>query len=193
VVLERLRLAVDGAGNAIAVFQEGNAFRARRFDVDTETWEPAVDLQATELTDSGGTVDVGMAPDGTAIASGRRYVQGTYAIWARRFVPNAGSGTWEAATTLDVDPAHFPLKTQTGMDALGNGLVIVFPSNAAPQLHRFLVAGGGWQAGTTTLAGPGGLSGDVAFDPFGMGPGGHAFVAGRNPIASTSLYAVRIP
>lgn len=117
------QLAVDGAGNGFAVWQEGGATAesriwTNRYTVE-EGWGTPEIVQNGELT-AALTPAVAADPDGNAIAIWlqRAMDSSDLVVWANRF----SNGSWGAAEPIDDMPTPTGLELHIGMDADGNAI-----------------------------------------------------------------------
>jgi hypothetical protein len=166
------RVAMDEAGNAIAVWQQSDDTRhqvwASRYQAGTG-WEEPVRLSASDTADAYGP-RVAMNHAGAAIVVWRHTEGMATQAWTNRYV--AGMG-WGEAEPVQVDgqPAFITgwdyTTPQVGIDADGDAIVIVldhvYQILAVPHL-----ASSGWGEAETLSQG--------SVDPFALAvaPGGHA-------------------
>jgi len=170
------RLAADAAGNAFAVWQEGDRIWTNRYVVD-QGWGTPELLQNGEVTAARNpAIAADAAGNAIAIWSQDDMDINDVVVWSNRYVPGAG---WGAAEPIDqpIDPTPDPLDraTAVGMDADGNAIAIwtkaAFPGDLI-WANRY-APGAGW--GTAQL-----IKADEATDADGarltVGSAGDAFV-----------------
>jgi hypothetical protein len=177
------RVAMDGSGNAIAVWRQyytdptssftGYVAMASRF-VPGAGWGTAEIITGLYL-DAGFPplyAQVAMNTAGVAVAVWEQFDPGTFgssnvtSIWANRYTPGVG---WGAATLIEdrTTPAFAP---QVAVDAAGNAVVVWLQGNSASGRSIWgnsFVAGTGWGTNVQVIAGNGNadapqLAGDAA-------------------------------
>lgn len=150
---EGLRVGIDGDGNAFLLVVKLNQHILRRFDVDTQTWSAPVNVQGSPACPS--SVRIAVAADGHAIVSGCTNAAPGPGIFATRYVPDAGDGTWEGAVLLGSGNTGIH---DLGMDANGNAVAMwtLAADNTMGKSRRFSTASG-WSATTSDFPAPTGL------------------------------------
>ena len=137
------RIAVDPAGNAVAVWTQAdgsnNSAWASRFDVGSG-W----DLPSTIETNPGSVEwpDVGMDLAGNAIATWRQMEGSEWSVWANRFVPGLG---WGTAAPIE-SGAGEARRADVVIDSAGNSIAVWRQWDGASWsvvANRY-VMGGGW-------------------------------------------------
>jgi hypothetical protein len=156
-------VSVDGAGNAIAVWQTSPPgivnIRAARYTVASNTWDPGVDLAAENFTDYPGGMAV-MANDD----EGNVVVAWASQTRVRAVSYLAGTGAW----TAPHDVATFPFAK--GLTIAGNGpghFVLAWVRGAQPasiESARFTPMTNTWTAPVTVSSGSSLLAPAVAVD-----------------------------
>ncbi len=142
------RVAVDGHGNAIAVWSQGHIW-ANRYTVSTG-WGTPVIIDTDAPHGMAANPRLGMDSDGNAIAvwSQSEVLDGApHSIWTNRYVVGAG---WETATLLETDTGSAILP-DVAVDASGDALAVWSQFDGAfySILATRYVVGTGW--GTPTL------------------------------------------
>lgn len=139
-------IAVDGAGNALAVWTQSDGIRnsiwANRYTAGVG-WEMAQVLGTDDSVplyrDSGmGWLQMAMDSNGNAIAVWPQYEDFLSSIWSNRYTIGEGWGTAELIESDDTYDAMYP---EMAMDSNGNALV-VWEQNAL--LSNTYIVGQGW-------------------------------------------------
>ncbi len=148
-----VRVGIDDDGNAFLLLVTFSQHVVRRFDVDTQTWSAPQNLQGSPVCSTGARIAV--AADGHAIVSGCTNASPGPGIFARRFVPDAGDGTWEASVLLGAGNTGV---TDLGMDANGNAVAIwtLSADNTMGKARRFSTTTG-WSGTTSDFPAPTGI------------------------------------
>jgi hypothetical protein len=122
---EGLHVAIDGSGNAIAVWNQSDGTRfnilANRYTTATGAWGTA-QLIETDNAGDAGDPRVGFDAAGNAIAVWQQFDGTRWSIFANRY--NAATGTWGTAQLIETDntgPAYIP---QVAVDASGNAIAV---------------------------------------------------------------------
>jgi len=117
------QVAVDGSGNAVAVWQQSDGTRdniwANRYVPDTG-WGTA---KLIETDDAGNAwySQVAMDGGGNAVAVWKQWDGTRWNIWANHYVPGTGWGTAQLIEMNDAGDAWFP---QVAMDGSGNAVAV---------------------------------------------------------------------
>jgi hypothetical protein len=120
------KIALDPAGNGIAVWHQYDGVSAFRYNVWANRyaagvgWGTATLIETNDTGDAVGPV-VALDPNGTGIAVWTQYDGFSDSIWANRFVPGTGWGTATVIETDDTGPAYVP---HIALDPDGNGLAV---------------------------------------------------------------------
>ncbi len=139
----RPQIALDGQGNAIALWQDlpsGNIW-SNRYALGSGWGTAAL------VDDSDGPADsaqIAMNPRGNAIAVWHQFDGTRDAIRARRYVPGSG---WAAVEPIGDDGAHDAHLPQIAIDSAGNAIAVWQQSDGTRRdirANRF-VAASGWQ------------------------------------------------
>jgi|GEM_PF-1136118 len=96
-VVSTPKLAFDGNGNGIAVWQQGNDLFARRYDKATDTWAAAVALDSRTATV--GSISLSVDAQGNAIAGWVQNDGTANSAYVNRF--DQSTGTWGSATLVE--------------------------------------------------------------------------------------------
>ena len=142
------RIAMDAAGNAIAVWQKvgvnGNNVWSSRFDIASGRWSAAPELLETDDTGGALNADVAADPAGNAIAIWRQFDGARNRVYVNHY--NAGVG-WSGATALENNTGN-ARDTAIAMDA--NGAAVAAwtqdDNNAIHVYARRYTPGNGWDA-----------------------------------------------
>ena len=136
------QVAVDGSGNAIAVWEQSDGTRssvwANRYTAASNTWGAAVLL---ETSDYGHALDPQIAMDGSgnAIAVWSQVVGSWSNIYANRYTLGAG---WGTATLIENIPGSIFDPPQIAVDNVGNAIAVFIIENEV-YANRY-TAGVGW-------------------------------------------------
>ena len=145
------QVAIDGSGNAIAVWMQVDGtlanIVANRYVAATNSWGTA---QLIETNSSGhaGVAQVAVDGSGNAVAVWRQDDGIRTNIWANRYV--VGSG-WETAQLIETDNAGYAEVPQVAIDGSGNAIAVWMQSDGTRTniwANRYVV-GSGW--GTAQL------------------------------------------
>ena len=147
VVARRPKIAVDGLGNLMAVWQQ--PINPTTITLWTNRYHPAsgwgtATLLENNLNSAGGNnAEIAMDPSGNATVVWHES-GGTWAnLWARRY---AAGGAWGAATLIENDNTGAAAGHRVVMDTAGNAMVVWVQSGFI-QFNRYLV-GSGWGSAT---------------------------------------------
>lgn len=120
------RVAVDDAGNAIAVWQQEDGAASAdhsiwysRYLAGAAGWQ-----QAQPLETAGGDARsprIAMTPAGEAFAVWRQRESGSFRVWAAHFVPGSG---WEAPVRIENDVGKIPSGPTVAVDNSGNAFAV---------------------------------------------------------------------
>jgi len=141
------QVAVDGSGNAMAVWHQFDGARfsiwSNRYIVDTG-WGTA---ELVETDDSGNAESPQVAVDdsGNAVVVWSQWGSTYSSIWSNRYVVGTGWGTAELIETDDVGDAYLP---QVGIDGSGNAIAVwhQFDSTHSNIYSNRYVVGAGWDS-----------------------------------------------
>lgn len=140
------QVAMDGSGNAIAVWRQFDGTRANimanRYVAATNSWGMA-ELIETDNAGHAGVAQVAMDSSGNAIAVWRQSDGSRQNIWANRYVVGTGWGTAQLIETDNADSAEVP---QIAMDGSGNAIAVWMQSDGTrwnTWANRYVV-GSGW-------------------------------------------------
>ncbi|MFV2057871.1 MAG: Ig-like domain-containing protein [Thiohalomonadales bacterium] len=173
---ETPQIALDNAGNALAVWQQFDGLRiniwAQSYDVITHLWAVPELIESEDLGDAS-NVQVAMSPSGDGLAVWEQKNATTTNIWANRY--DAKSNTWLTAKLLDAFDmlAYSP---QIAMDAAGNGMVVwrqfgTFGTPISAYANRYDAKSGSWGTAelleTDNIQFHGVLAPQIAMDPNG--------------------------
>lgn len=145
----KAQVAVDGSGNAVAVWEEHDGTHyniwSNRFD-PLAGWSTAT---LVETNDSGSAVSpqVVLDGDGNALVVWQQSDGVRENIWARRFVSDTG---WSAATLIETNDAGDAVSPQMAIDSSGNVVAVWRQSDGELEniwASRFDVDTG-WEAAT---------------------------------------------
>lgn len=117
-------VAMDGDGNALAVWTQGDDAMANRFDAGSGTWGAPVLIETNNMGPQG-VYDVVIAADkaGNAIAVWDQFDGIEINIFANRY--NAGTGTWGTANVIETDNAGPARSVRIANDPLtGSALAV---------------------------------------------------------------------
>lgn len=159
----RPRVAVDGSGNALAVWYDQrsnqNNIYASRLPAGASTWNAS--LRVTDDTAAVKTdPDTAFAPNGTATAvwSDTRSGSGIYNVYSSTLA--AGSNSWATNTRVNDVPTSLSFcpsckaRPRLGIDGAGNILVVWVDSRRSPAQLRFTRRLAGAQAWPASAAVP---------------------------------------
>jgi hypothetical protein len=139
------QVAVDGSGNAVAVWYQHDGTRfnvwANRF-VSGSGWGTAALIETDNAGNAAGT-QVAVDGTGNAVAVWRQWDGTRYNIWANLYA--AGSG-WETASLIETDNAGDAYSPQVAVDRSGNAVAAWHQSDGTRNniwANRY-VAGSGW-------------------------------------------------
>ena len=117
------QVAVDGSGNAVAVWQQSDGTRdniwANRYVLGTG-WGTA-EIIETDDTGDAGRPQVAVDASGNAVAVWEQWDGSRFNIWSNRYVPGTGWGTAELIETDNAGFANFP---QVAVDGSGNAVAV---------------------------------------------------------------------
>jgi hypothetical protein len=139
------RIAVDGAGNAIAVWEQRNGTTpSSRYDLWANRYEVGVGWGTEELIENedlgnASRPELVMDDAGNATAVWQQYDGTRVNIWSNRYLVATGWGTPELMEANTSD-AYSP---QIGIDGSGN-VIVVWSSDGNIYANRYLVATG-WE------------------------------------------------
>ncbi|MGC4096154.1 MAG: hypothetical protein QM706_03470 [Nitrospira sp.] len=146
------QVAVDGSGNAVAVWTQSDGTRdnivANRYVAATNSWGTPQLIEA----DNGGAYDAQVAMDssGNAVAVWEQYDGTRYNIWANRYV--AATNSWGTAQLIEADNAGDAYLAQVAVDGSGNAVAVWEQSDGTRTniwANRYVAATNSW--GTAQL------------------------------------------
>lgn len=158
----RTAIAMDGAGNAWAVWSQADTgtglyrIRANRYTPDNGWETPA--LIATDVGGHGSGADIAVDEQGNALAVWRQRTDGRHDIWANRYTPNGGWGTAQRIENRDAGAASVPV---LALDGSGRAMAVWSQDDGSLRhiwVNRY-TPGAGWgtarilQGDTTVRAG----------------------------------------
>ena len=118
------QIAVDSAGNAIAVWNQYDGTRyniwANRYDSGTGLWGTAL-LIETDDAGNANSPQIAVDSAGNAVAVWNQYDGTRHNIYANRFVPGTG---WTGAALIETDNAGSAIKAQIAFDSTGNAFAV---------------------------------------------------------------------
>jgi hypothetical protein len=144
-------IAIDGSGNALAVFQ---LFDGTRMNIWANRYTPGSGWGTAELieTDNAGSAaspQIAINGSGNALTVWHQYDGALFNIWANRYTPGSGWGTAELIERLNTNDASGP---QIAIDGSGNALAVWHQSGVVARYNiwaRRYTPGSGW--GTAEL------------------------------------------
>jgi hypothetical protein len=143
------QVAVDGGGNALAVWHQSDGTRnniwANRYAADSG-WERATLIETDDAGDAQHP-QVAVDRSGNAVAVWYQSNGTLNNTWANRYA--AGSG-WERATLIETDNAGDAQDPQVAVDGSGNALAVWYQSDGTRNniwANRY-AAGSGWERAT---------------------------------------------
>jgi hypothetical protein len=130
-------VAMDGYGNALAAWTQGDDAMANRFDAGTGTWGAPVLIEANNMGPVG-VYDVVIAADkaGNAIAVWDQFDGIQTNIFANRY--NAGNGTWGTAAVIETDDAGPARSVRIANDPLTGSALAVWTQEDGSGLRSIL-------------------------------------------------------
>ena len=178
-----LELAVNPAGDAVAVWQAGtnnanDGVFASVYDVDAGTWSASSDALDSSSKQAF-SPRVAMDAAGNAVAVWIQTEGGGQSIWANRYVSGQG---WEGVETLE-DSSETAQEARVAMDAAGNAVAVwVQADGNAPSLwaNRYVV-GLGWTGPERVET----MDGNVLEPDVAMGGDGVAIAVWKHETAMT--------
>jgi hypothetical protein len=160
------RVAMDGAGTAIAVWEQSNAIQVARYTPGTG-WAAPVAYDAGALSTQDVKIRIAMAANGRAVVA---WQSGLYAIKTMSFTPATGFSTPVIATPYALD-------RELGIDAQGNAQLVYvavnqWPDPTSPEISvyaRQMPWGQAWGPQALLETQPGGIKTGLAvsFNPAG--------------------------
>jgi PKD domain len=182
-------VALDGAGNAYAVFTKGQwpsqHFQASYRSRAVGDWQDPITVSPAEQTTGG---DIAVNASGDAVAAFTRWPGTGYVIQAA--VRPAASGRWEDVVDLSDPSGNSPNGAGVAIDKAGNALALWVRAGRVAEdpvvVSAFRPAGGTWTT-PVELGGPYGEVWDmnVAFDT-----AGNAVAVWRGYVRSSGGYVV---
>ncbi len=120
------QIAIDGSGNAIAVWQQFDGTNysiwANRYTATTGAWGTAA-LIETDNAGSAGNPQIAFDGSGNALAVWQQYDSTLLAnIWANRYT--AATNTWGTAALIESNDVGSAVSPQIGIDGSGNALAV---------------------------------------------------------------------
>ncbi len=135
-------VAVDGRGNAVAVWIQGDSIWANRYETDTGWGLPTLIENHTGKADE---PQIAMDGSGNAIAVWQQFDGVRYNVWANRYVVGIG---WGTPTLIEMDDLGDNFAPQVGIDGTGNAIAVwshYGDLGFAVWANRYLI-GVGWGA-----------------------------------------------
>jgi VCBS repeat-containing protein len=139
-------VAMDGAGNAVAVWEQYDGTRmsiwSNRYTSGTGLWGTAQLIETNDVGDVS-LAEVAMDEAGNAVAVWTQFGGLVRDIWANRYEAGTGWGTAQLIETFDLADALFP---QIAMDGAGNAVAVWWQydgTQVSIWANRYL-AGTGW-------------------------------------------------
>jgi hypothetical protein len=140
------RIAMDGGGNAIVVWQQ---YDGAKFDIWATRYVNGSGWGTPQLLESGNTdaryPEVGVGANGDATAVWVQRDATRFNVWANRYVANNGWGVAQLIETSDLADAWYP---HVAMDSIGNAVAVWYQSDGNRDniwANRY-TAGIGWGA-----------------------------------------------
>jgi hypothetical protein len=174
----RPRVAMDSAGNAIAMWHQGPTIYSNRYAAGTG-WGTATALDTTVGSTFGARIDLAMAPNGRAVAAWSLL----YPFKTTVFTPGSGWST-------PVELAPYNLERQLRIDNNGNAIVMyvsvpTWPNPTSSEFSLYthtLAPGGAWSTRQNIETGVG----DVSDVRFAMNAAGQAVAVWRQQDTATT-------
>jgi hypothetical protein len=121
------RVAIDGTGNAVAIWIQDNNVWANRYTASTKLWDHNISLEplATIIDNIAGVSsnpEIAMDSSGNAIAVWQQDGGGQTHIWANRY--SSSTGTWGSATLIDDHVIGFADSPKVALDENGSAVVV---------------------------------------------------------------------
>ena len=137
------RVAMDAAGNAIAVWHQGDSLYYNVFSA-SGGWGTAVEVDANAVESSfAARIRIVMTPTGRAVVI---WNSGLFAIKSMQYTPGAGFSTPLVVNSYGID-------SQLGLDAEGNAVIVYVapdrwpnPTTGSDVYSRRLTWGGAWSS-----------------------------------------------
>lgn len=175
------RVAMDAAGNAIAVWHQGNSIYHNVYAPATG-WGTATEVDAGQVSSTfSARINLVMTPDGRAVVA---WNSGLFAMRSLQYTPGTGFSAPQTVAPYSVDRS-------LGLSDDGQAVVVYasptqWPNPVSGTLNvytRRLVWGGGWSEAALIETRDGGLRGspEVAFNRAGQG----LAVWGQNDVANS--------
>jgi hypothetical protein len=145
---DRPKIAVDGAGNAIAVWFQSDGTRlniwANRYTASSNSWGSPVLI---ETDNAGDAADPQIAFDGAgnAIAVWQQFDGTRVSIWANRYT--ASSNSWGSPVLIETDNAGDATAPQIAVDGAGNAIAVWFQSDGTRYniwANRYTASSNSW-------------------------------------------------
>lgn len=155
------RVAIDAAGNAIALWHQGSSVWFNVFSAATGNWGSATEVDAGQVNAGfGARLTLAMTPDGRAVAT---WNSGLYALKAMRFTPGGGFSAPETVAPYSID-------LSLGLDDNGNAVVVYRspdrwpnPTSGTQNIYsRRLSWGSSWSDAVAIETGAGNAKSNVA-------------------------------
>jgi len=143
-------VAMDAAGNALAVWAQNNSIYANRYAVGAG-WG-AVQLIESDVNWTAASPRIAMTANGRAYAVWEQYADGVLGdatppfknIMANRYVPGSG---WQSATLIETNNTGHAQTPQVAVDGVGNATVVWRQwdvTHYSVWSNRFFIASGQW-------------------------------------------------
>jgi len=165
----KVRIAIDGSGNAIAIWQSwtgiGYAIFANRYTFGVG-WGSAESIESFPIGSAGG-VEIDMNPSGLAFAVWPRYDGALWNLWSSRYVPGTG---WEASVKIETDDSGDAGLPQIFVNPSGMAMAIwqQYDGTRYNVWSNMYTKGVGWGDAEKIEFGLGGAGGGViAIEPSG--------------------------
>ncbi|MFQ5935560.1 MAG: hypothetical protein ACE5LB_04025 [Acidiferrobacterales bacterium] len=123
------QVAVDGSGNAMAVWQQQDgdrySIRARRYHAASGEWGDAEVMETVAL--EAFTPKVAMAPGGNAAVVWLHYDGDRYQVWVKRY--DAAAAKWSDAQLISTTVLTSARAARADIDDRGNAVVVWYQEN----------------------------------------------------------------
>jgi hypothetical protein len=162
------RVAIDAAGNAVAIWSQGSSIYANQFNATSGTWGTAAVLDGGQSSTFSARLNLVMTPDGRAVA-----------VWNTGFGSRSSQYSAASGWSAAVDVSPYSIELSLGIDNAGNAVMIYKapdqwpnPTSGTQDLYsRRLTFGGAWSNRALIETGVGDIKGNIVF---GMNAAGQA-------------------